>query len=282
MASKRPPNVIQRLPDGQNVEFWDAVGLDGANQQRRYRVDGEKFTSISTVAGVYEKFGLLPAAVKLQEEGVIALARDGVDIATFSPEELRALLIEYGLHYDSVWGVARERGDIAHEHLLHLLRDEKVAKLSEYEADLRPWITAGMKFALDTRPKVRQAECMVADAERRVAGRFDLFAEARDGALERIDFKTVTAWKVKRDSKGRLTDELYPPFSQNLMQIIGYERTARACGYDPADRLKVVRLGPDGEYDVTEVPYRPDAWDATITAYRCQSGLLKPLEAVAA
>ena len=52
-----------------------------------------------------------------------------------------------GVHYDSVWEVARRRGDVAHEMLLRLLRDGKVPRLSDYPEDLQPWLSAGLKFA---------------------------------------------------------------------------------------------------------------------------------------
>jgi hypothetical protein len=282
MAAKRPPNATEILPNGLTVDYWDTVGVDGERQQRRYRVDGDRYLSISSAAGIFDKPGLMPAAVKLQEHGVIALAQAGVDIAAQTQESLRALLVERGLHYDSVWQVARDRGDVAHDHLVGLIRDGKVAKLSQFAADLRPWISAGMRYALDTRPKVIAAEQMVACSELRVAGRFDLFSEARDGALERTDYKTVTEWKAKKDWKGNPTDQLLPPYDENLLQIIGYERTARSCGFEAADRLKVVRLGPDGEYDVTEVPYRPEAFEAAVTAYHARKGLLEPLAGVTA
>lgn len=282
MAAKRPPNRTETLPDGTEVEFWDKLGLDGEPQQRRYRVEGERYLAISTAASVYDKFALTPAAVKLTEAGVIAVAQSGVDIAEMTPGQLRALMQARGLYYDSIWQVARDRGDLAHDHLLHLIRDGKVAKLGDYAPDMRPWIQAGMKYVVEARPKVIHAEQMVACTELKVAGRFDLFAEMRDGARARVDFKTVTEWKVKRDHKGQPTDELLPPYDENLIQISGYERTARSCGFDEADRLCVVRLGPDGDYDITEVPYKPEVFEAAVAGYRSRQGLLKPTEVVPA
>jgi hypothetical protein len=213
MAAKRPPNKVTTLPSGLEVAYWDSIGVDGKPQQRRYRVavdqngdpcdpiDGVKFASISTVAGVYDKPGLMPAAVKLQEAGVIELAKRGVNIAGLTQESLRALLVEHGLHYDSIWGVARDRGDISHDMLVKLLRDGKVAKLSQYDADLRPWIQAGMRWAVDAAPEeILAAEYIVASLTLKVAGRGDLLYRKRDGRIARTDFKTVTEWKVKKNS----------------------------------------------------------------------------------
>ena len=116
MAAKRPPNQLVTLPSGVEVAYWASIGVDGQPQQRRYcigGVDGERVPSVSTIAGFFEKPALAPAAVKLQEEAVISLARNGVNVAELTQPELRARLRQEGTHYDSVWGVARERGDIA-------------------------------------------------------------------------------------------------------------------------------------------------------------------------
>ncbi len=270
MASKRPPNRIESLPSGIEVAYWDAIGVDGKPQQRRYRVpgeDGEKLPSVSTIAGVFEKPGLLGAAVKLQEQGVIELAKAGVNIAGLDQESLRSLLCERGYHYDSVWAKARERGDVAHDMLLALVRDGKVPKLSQFPADIRPWIAAGMKWVFDAEPEIIRAEYLVASLEHGFAGRGDLVCKLRDGRVARVDYKTLTEWKVKKTSKGEPTDRLLPPYDENLIALAGYELAAPESGYEEADCRMIVRLGPDGDYDVTESHATEEVFLAALTAY---------------
>src|SRR3954453_3613427 len=158
MASRRPPNRTETLPNGVEVAFWGSVGVDGKGQRRCYRVDGrdETWPSVSTIAGIYAIPALTPKAVKMQEEAVIALAQSGVDIASLSREQLRAKLWEAGTHYDAIWGVARKRGDVAHDVLLRLWQGE-VPDLADYP-DERKWIQAGLKFARDEDPEVIDAE----------------------------------------------------------------------------------------------------------------------------
>jgi hypothetical protein len=280
MATKRPPNRTEVLPDGTEVDYWDAIGVDGNPQQRRYKIGDTKLVAISTVSGIFEKWALTPAAVRLTEEGVIALAADGVNIGALDPEQLRSLMRERKLYFDSIWELARIRGDIAHDHLLHLLRDGEVARLSDFAIDIRAWIAAGMRYVQKAKPKIIGAETIVASAEHGVGGRYDLFAELRDGRRARIDFKTVTEWKTRRDSKGNDTGQLYPPYDENAIQLDGYELTARSCGMDEADCLMVVRLGPDGDYDVTEVPYRPDVFLAAVEAHRLRKEIWKTRQPV--
>jgi hypothetical protein len=278
MASKRPPNRIETLSSGIEVAFWDKVGVDGENQERRYRVggvDGERVPSVSTVAGIFEIPALVPKAVKMQEEAVIALAQSGVDIAGLTREQLRAKLWEAGTHYDAIWKRARERGDIAHDMLLALIRDGKVPRLSDYEDDLQPWISAGMAFVRDFKPKPIATEYLVASAEHGFAGRGDLLCELPDGRVARVDYKTVSRWSYKKTWQGEVTDELLPPYDENLIALAGYELAAFESGYLASDVRMVVRLGPDRKYDVTESHATDKVFLAALTAYNEKRFLTK-------
>lgn len=265
MATDRPPNTIEITPSGFEIAYWDEVGVDGKAQQRRYRVNGERFDPISGVSGCMDKPGLAPKAAKLEREGVVELVRQGVDVTQLDERELLHALRDAGLHYDSVWGVARARGDIAHDHLLHLLRDNEVARRSDYDDSIWPWIQAGMKWELDCQPEWIDGERMVASVEHRVAGRFDLLARFPDDRVGRIDFKTVTEWKHATTKAA----PLLPPFYENLIQPELYETSAVESGYPASDFQAIVRLGPDGDYDVTETIWvHPDDALDNLAAYR--------------
>jgi hypothetical protein len=267
MAAKRPPNSIEQLPNGATVEFWDSVGTDGLPQQRRYRVDGERLPSISTVAGSFDKPALMPAAVKKQEQAIIDLAASGVDIGKISQPELRSKLRERGTHYDDQWGIARKRGDVAHDVLLRrFIRDGEVPDLSDFGPDQRAWIQAGMKFMLDHRPEPLAIEYMVASLEHGFAGRADLAAMVGE-RLTAVDLKTVTEWHYKKDRDGDPTDQLLAPYDENLTALAGYEIARVESGYLATDRQWIVRLGPDGEYDIHESTAPPELFLSALTAY---------------
>lgn len=287
MASKRPPNRIEVVPSGIEVAFWDKIGVDGEKQERRYcvgGVEGERVPSVSTVAGIFEIPALMPKAVKMQEEAVIALAQSGVNIGGLTREQLRAKLWEEGTHYDAIWKRARERGDIAHDMLLALIRDGIVPKVSDYDEDLQPWISAGLAFARDFKPKPIATEYLVASAEHGFAGRGDLLCELPDGRIARVDYKTVSRWSYKplrknEDPPGRLE----PPYDENLIALAGYELGAAESGYLASDVCMVVRLGPDRQYDVTESHATDKVFLAALTAYNEKRFLTKkrPAEVVA-
>jgi hypothetical protein len=288
MSLSREPNRIETLPNGTEVRFWDKVGVDGKGQRRCYRVDGrdETWPSVSTIAGIYAIPALTPKAVKMQEEAVIALAQSGVDIASLSQEQLRAKLWEAGTHYDAIWGVARKRGDVAHDVLLKLWRGE-VPNLAHYP-DERQWIRAGLNFARDEDPEVIDAEYFVASMTHKFAGRGDLLCVPRrgprKGKLVRFDYKTVSEWSyepLRKDEEppGRLR----PPYDESLIALAGYELGAVEAGYMPSDVRAVVRLGPDGDYVVTESHAKEEVFLAALTFYREKKYLTeeRPAEAIA-
>lgn len=271
--AKRPPNSTETLPSGVTVEFWDSIGLDGLPQERRYRVDGERLPSVSTVAGSFDKPLLMPAAVKLQEQAIIDLAASGVEVGKLSQPELRAKLREAGTHYDSQWGVARKRGDVAHDVLLRqFVRDGKTPHLAAFTADQRNWVAAGMKFFLEHPVDPLAIEYMVASTEHGFAGRADL-AAMTDGLLTGIDLKTVSRWHYEKDRDGNVKiDEdgepiKLPPWDENLLALTGYEVARVESGYIATDRRWIVRLGPDGEYDVYESTKEPEDFLAALRAY---------------
>lgn len=283
MSKTREPNRIETLPNGLEVRFWDSVGINGKHQRRCYRVGGreETWPSISTVAGIFEIPALMPKAVKMQEEAIIALAAEGIDIATLTQPQLRERLKQAGTHYDSIWGEARKRGDIAHDMLLALIRDGIVPNLADYPADLQPWISAGLKWVLDEEPEVIDAEYFVASETWQFAGRGDLFCipqrGPRAGRRVRVDYKTASAWSympLRKDEAepGRLR----PPYDENLIALAGYELGAVESGYMPSDVRLVVRLGPDGNYDATESHATEDVFLAAKTAHREKGYLTKP------
>lgn len=283
MSKSREPNRIETLPNGLEVRFWDSVGVDGKPQRRCYRVGGreETWPSISTVAGIFEIPALMPKAVKMQEEAIIALASEGVDIASLTQPQLRELLKQAGTHYDSIWGEARKRGDIAHDMLLALIRDGIVPNLADYAPDLQPWISAGLKWVIDEEPEVIDAEYFIASETWQFAGRGDLLCipqrGPRAGRRVRVDYKTASAWSympLRKDEAepGRLR----PPYDENLIALAGYELGAVESGYMPSDVRLVVRLGPDGNYDATESHATEDVFLAAKTAHREKGYLTKP------
>lgn len=247
------PTSVEVLPNGARIEFWDSVDAEGNPQQRRYKVNGERFANVTTILNVLSKEALLDWAADLAREG-----RD----------------------HRKVKAEAGERGHVNHHLLLQLLTGTG-ASLGDLADEHRPYGQAGFKWVRHRRPEVIEAERMVASLEHRYAGRFDLFA-----AIERTrtltDFKTVTKWSYQRDRKTKqLTEEKYPPYDENLLQLDLYQGARIECGLPPAERGLIVRLGPDAEFEETFVDLDPERGVAILKAYRAKAEAAKALRAAA-
>lgn len=259
MASKkRPPNTVEVTPSGLVIAFWDSVGVDGERQQRRYRVavleedaertaeaielaalDAVKFVNVSTAVNALAKEALLGWVERLTKEG-----KDW--------REERA--------------AAMERGQDSHDLILRFLLGQRVS-LGDLDEEHRPWGQAGFRWLRDRKPKVERAEAMVACPTHSYAGRPDLVAEV-EGIRTLVDYKTLTKWSYKRKD-GVETEELYPPYNENLLQLDLYQGALIESGFEAPERGLVVRLGPDGNYDETFFDdLDPERGIAVLGAYR--------------
>lgn len=257
MATKTPtpPTSTETLPDGTVIEFWDSADAEGNPQQRRYLVNGKRFANVTTILNVLAKEALLDWAANLASEG----------------KKWRKVRSEAG-----------ERGTLSHHLLLQILTGAG-ATLADLSDEHRPYGQAGFKWVHRRQPTVIECERMVASCQHRYAGRLDLFALI-DGPETLVDFKTVSKWSYERDRKTKeLTDRLYPPYDENLLQLDLYQGARIECGLAPAERGLIVRLGPDAEYDETFVDLDPERGIAILEAYRAKGEATKALrEAVKA
>lgn len=248
MAAKRPPNVVETTPSGISIEFWDQVGLDGLPQQRRYRVNGERFVNITTITGILDKPALLDWAARL--------ARGGIN-------------------WRDVRDEAAERGTDAHSIILKIVTGKR-ASLGDLRDEHRAWGKAAFRWLRKREPLAHEAERMVAAPSHGFAGRLDLLGEL-DGfaGLTLVEFKTVTKWSYEKTAKG---EKLYPPYDENLLQLDLQTAALEESGYAPPDRGLIVRLGPDGEFDETEVMPLPDRGLAILEAYRAKAAATRALK----
>jgi len=246
LTAKRPPNHIELTPAGDEIQFWDSVGTDGEPQQRRYQVNGERYTSVSTAVGVLDKPGIPHWAVRLTREGKDWLAeRDA----------------------------AAERGTQTHELVARLIQGER-ASLADLPDDVRAWGQAAYRWLADTEPVREMVETMVCWPKVRLAGRIDLVAQI-DGVRTLVDFKTREDWKLTK------TGAKEPPYESNLLQLDLYQGALAASGHEVAERGLIVRLGPDGSYDETFAKLDPERGRRILDAYRARGEAREQLKAAA-
>lgn len=231
-----PPTLVQHTPNGIEILFWDSINVEsGERQQRRYRVNGERFKSVTTYLGTLAKDALL----------------DWVE------REVKA-----GRDWRQTRDEAAERGDHLHRLLLAAVLGEKVS-LADLPDEYRIWGQAAMRWLRDRQPEVIEAERMVASLTHRYSGRFDLLAGIMDARVL-VDFKTVTKWSYDGEA-------LRPPYAENLLQLDLYAGALIESGYDPVEHGVIVRLGPDGNFDETLVTLDPECPLGVIAAHHSRA-----------
>lgn len=238
-----PPTTVETTPAGIEIAFWDSENVEtGQPQQRRYLCDGQKLPSVTTLLRILDKPALLDWAARL--------ARDGVD-------------------WRDVRDEAGERGTNAHGIVLDILSGRQ-RRLSSVPEEYRPYGQAAMAWLAHRSPVVVEIERLVASPTHGYAGRMDLLCQF-DGEAPLVDFKSVTAWHYKRDKDGAETDQLLPPYPENVLQLDLYAGAAVESGYPSPDYGLVVRLGPDGTFHEAPVELDPDRGLAILAAYRAKA-----------
>jgi len=280
-AKVNPPTSTEILPSGIEVAYWDSIGPDGEPQERRYEVNGQRYPSISTIAGIYHKEALVPAAVKMQEEAIIRLSEHSdYDCGLPKQRQLRKALIKNGLHYDCIWEEARDRGSVVHDAMQGMAEAGSSAFVVSKVGDAFQHALAGSKFWIDHKPEPIDTEYMVASVRHGFVGRGDLFCKLKGGRKARVDYKTVSKWSYVWDEKRRRpTNKLRPPHDENLIALAGYELGAVESGYEPTEVQLIVRLGPDGNYDIYESPAGPEVFLASLAAYNARKELHEAMAA---
>lgn len=145
---------------------------------------------------------------------------------------------------------AGTRGQSIHDALERLARDNAAPALWDYPADDRGYVQALSAWWLDHKPEVIQTEVIVAHPELDYAGRFDLLCRI-DGKVWLVDLKT--AKRVYREAH---------------LQLAAYAAAMDACGYDPPERMGVLRVGKDGAYEFARSWATPDHWFGVLGAHR--------------
>lgn len=151
-------------PSGVVVTFEDGLPDDDGNTKRRsYKVDGERFPSVTTLLGIVDKSGPLMA---------------------WAVKETLA-----GRDYKETRDTAATRGTSVHDALEALSKDGTVPSLSDFPEEDRGYVQALCSWWLDHNPEPVLVEQVVASKRLRFAGRFDLLASI-DGFTHLIDLKT--------------------------------------------------------------------------------------------
>lgn len=146
-----------------------------------------------------------------------------------------------------------ERGKAVHDYIERSLRTGVPAPVEHYPAEYHGYLTgaAGFLWDFDPWPAPDGVERLVCHPERRYAGRLDLIADLADrrGASTLLDFKS--------NPKGAIYPEAHA-------QTTAYVEADERCGAPRVERVLLVGISEDGEYNVVEGIDASAVWLATL------------------
>lgn len=222
--------------------FWTPLDLD--------RV---RFPSSTTMLdGICPKGGLPVWSEARGVEGAVeAFKRDLIDADT-TPEQAVEIVRANKLGAEAAKREAAERGLNVHALLEEYMLSGSAPKLSGHPVEHHGYIQGLARWLHEDDPEPIAVEQLVVHPEDGYAGRLDLRARI-DGQLVTVDLKT--------QERGGI-------YASAHWQVGLYERAARWCGDEPADRKMVVVVAANGEFRTMPADYEDWQLDAALAYYR--------------
>lgn len=250
--------LSRTLANGSLIEFEEApigwMGKGGKPRKAPWRAyfytppggPRGRLPSVTTLLDdVLPKDGLPRWAEGHGIRGAVEAVRRGLISEATAIDDTVDIVRREKLGADAAKDEAADRGLNVHDLLRIYLETGKPPGLAGHPTHHHGFITALADWLLTTQPEPDAVEQLVADPDSGYAGRLDLRARfpRRGWGLTTVDAKTQEKAAI------------YPGahFQVNL-----YEKAARACGDEPAERCLVVVFAADGQW--REMPADHDAW----------------------
>lgn len=244
------------LPNGSALYY-----VDDNHSYWRCKPDGsrgQRLTGVSTVCSPldFRPDSLMRWVEKLTLEGV---ARGfGGEAVPSDPHVLRQRLESKELRWEQIRDQAAQRGTDVHSLMLHALaKGDDVPDLDELPEEQRGYGQAVMKWWLDRKPQVLEAEQVVLSEAHGFAGRYDLrcvlSGGLEDGQTALVDLKT----------SGFVANKAHA-------QVAGYDLGAIESGISrvPSDVLLILQVAEDGTYREVRSCATHEDFLAALTVYR--------------
>lgn len=259
------------MSDVKTITHPNGVKIEFNPGNHRYKINGESgWPSVTTILGIIDKPQLIWWAQKVGLHGAAQLAKLGVPLGEFAPEEpidvdgmdydeLLRLMKQHGLRTNDLRDARGDEGTIQHAVAEEFGKTGKAPSLKDFEPNVRPRIQGFCAFLVDATPKFIETEVIVAHREHRYAGMYDARAALPSCSLvvnaetgERADFP-LGRYMIDYKSGKRIYDEA-------SLQLAGYEGASIDCGYHPTDEQIVVRVTDDGKYEVARCWSKPETF----------------------
>jgi hypothetical protein len=245
---------LHTMPSGVRVAF-------DADRHRYYLVhddDVVPLESVTKTLGVCPKPGLpwwgmkvgLAGALKLAEMGELEREVDG-EGRLIDVDDAVDLLNLHRLTVNHVRDGAGDRGTETHE-VGEGLAAGVIPDLDAIEPERRGYPEGLIAAWLDLRPQPVATERVVCSVEHGIAGRYDLVARIPEGRTAVVDAES--GWREEIPAGLWLLDYKTPKavYEAHVLQLESYEMCSVESGYEPTDHRGVIRLLPDGRYELVE------------------------------
>jgi hypothetical protein len=263
----------RRLADGGLIEFEQAPTgwLTKKGEPRRadwrayfYTPPGGKRTRLPSVTTILDeilpKAGLPRWAEGHGIRGAVQATRAGLITDDTAIDHVEQIVRANRLGADAAKDQAADRGLNVHDLLRIYLETGSPPGLAGHPLHHHGFIAALADWLLVTQPEPEAIEELVADPKSGYAGRLDLRARfpRRGWGMTTVDAKTQEKAAI---------------YTAAHVQVNLYEKGARACGDEPAERCLVVVFAADGTWREMPADHPPHIIDAALLFRR----LIKPI-----
>lgn len=248
----------------------------------------KRWVSVTSITKVLDKPLLLGWVERVTCEAVAELAEHPA-FQTVDPEALRNLIHGTELDHKSVRERASDRGDFAHKVMEALFGGGELPSTDGEPEEHLAYAEGIRRFHEDIADSIEVlgVEMIVASPEHEFVGRLDLLIKVlrpvrlcfdageldTTGVLdpESVKYDWVNPGIYVVDAKS--AKAVYP--LENFRQLAGYKLAARTSGYANADGGLLVRVNPEGRYEVATSTATEQEFLTLLTVYRDNQKILK-------
>jgi hypothetical protein len=214
-------------------EWLTQKGEPARKARRRYLLNGDEIDSVSSIVGTLHAEALVRWA---EDHGARGGARAALlgELDGVPEEEIVARVRALGLGASAQRDEAADRGTAVHVGF-QALGEGREIDFAAHPLEWGGWLQGAQRAWRALAARVIEAEQIVCHPELGYAGRPDLIADTADG-VALVDYKS---------GKGRIYDKAH-------YQTRLYEMARRACGMPPADRILIVGVDDQGDFQLVD------------------------------
>ena len=257
--------IIRDLGDHGTLEYRETARSRGYYLASPGEPKPKRLVSVTTVLGILAKPALLRWSEDWGARGALAAVRMGeLDPKVHHDDEAVGIVRTLGLGADAAKSKAATRGLTVHDSLQSWAEGGDLPDPADMDPEHRPYLRGLMNALLALDPEPTVVEQVTCHPELGFAGRLDLRAIV-DGQDTILDLAT------------NISARGYP---EKHVQCRGYESAEMALGAPPADRIIIIGVGAEGQFNADECTAPFGAFERVLEVQRMMADVGRPLDAM--